>query len=91
MKNFKFLAVLLLSSVVFVSGCGHKEAVTDKPVLVKTQQAGIGSSEQSGTYSGTVKGRYETNMAFQVGGQIISRNVQAGSRVRAGGRCADGH
>ena len=84
MKNFKFLAALLLSGVVLVSGCGHKEAVTDKPVLVKTQQAGIGSSEQSGNYSGIVKGRYETNMAFQVGGQIISRNVQAGSRVRAG-------
>ena len=84
MKNFKFLAAVFLSGVVLLSGCGHKEAVTDKPVLVKTQQAGTASSESSGTYSGTVKGRYETNMAFQVGGQIISRNVQAGSRVRAG-------
>ena len=38
----------------------------------------------TGTYAGTVRGRYETNLAFQVGGQILARNVQEGSRVRAG-------
>ena len=75
MKSCKFGVVLLWSLALMLSGCGQQETAADKPVLVKTQQAGYGSSVQSGTYSGTVKGRYETNMAFQVGGQIISRNV----------------
>ena len=84
MINFKFGAAALLAVTVLFSGCGHKEAALDKPMLVKTQQAGLGTSAESGSYSGTVKGRHETNMSFQVGGQILARNVQAGSRVRAG-------
>lgn len=84
MINFKFGAAALLAVTVLFSGCGHKEAAQDKPMLVKTQQAGLGASAESGSYSGTVKGRHETNMSFQVGGQILARNVQAGSRVRAG-------
>ena len=84
MINFKFGAAALLAVTVLFSGCGHKEVAQDKPMLVKTQQAGLGASAESGSYSGTVKGRHETNMSFQVGGQILARNVQAGSRVRAG-------
>ncbi len=84
MRNFKFGITALLLVAMVLSGCGHKEAVQEKPVLVKTQQAGLGTNAASGSYSGTVKGRHETNMSFQVGGQILARNVQAGSRVRAG-------
>lgn len=84
MKNFKFCAAVLLAVTVLFSGCGHKEEAQNKPLLVKTQQAGMGAGAESGNYSGTVKGRHETNMSFQVGGQILARNVQAGSRVRAG-------
>lgn len=35
-------------------------------------------------YSGQVVGRYETNLAFQVGGRIIDRYIEAGSIVQAG-------
>ncbi|WP_296769777.1 efflux RND transporter periplasmic adaptor subunit [Selenomonas sp.] len=84
MKNFKFLTGALLMVSILVSGCSHKAETQDKPVLVKTQQAGWESNAVRGSYSGTVKGRHETNMSFQVGGQILARNVQEGSRVRAG-------
>ncbi len=84
MKNFKWgITALMLAALAF-GGCGQQEAAQDKPVLVKTQQVSLGSSVQSGSYTGTVKGRHETNMSFQVGGQILARNVQVGSRVRAG-------
>ncbi len=72
--------VLLVSA----AGCGQKQAVQEKPALVKTQQAGDQAGTAAGVYAGTVRGRYETNMAFQVGGQILARNVQVGSRVQAG-------
>lgn len=84
MRSFKVFAVLLLSAALLVTGCGKQEQAAEKPVLVKTQQAGLGANVESGDYAGTVKGRHETNMSFQVGGQILARNVQAGSRVRAG-------
>lgn len=84
MRSFKVFAVLLLSAALLVTGCGKQEQAAEKPVLVKTQQAGLGVNVESGDYAGTVKGRHETNMSFQVGGQILARNVQAGSRVRAG-------
>ncbi len=73
-------ALLALS----VAGCGDKAAAPERPPLVKTQLANADAGVVDGVYAGTVKGRYETNMAFQVGGQILARNVQAGSRVRAG-------
>lgn len=74
-------SVLAVSLLLF--GCG-KEIQTPKPPLVKVQQVNLSNAAQEENYSGVVRGRYETNLSFQVGGKIISRDVQAGSRVRAG-------
>ena len=67
MQNRKGLA-LVLAFVVALSaaGCGQKAAPAEKAPLVKTQQAGSGMEADTGTYAGTVRGRYETNLAFQV-------------------------
>lgn len=84
-NNRKGLALLMaLVMALAAAGCGQKAATVEKAPFVKTQQAGSGTEADTGTYAGTVRGRYETNLAFQVGGQILSRNVQEGSRVRAG-------
>ncbi len=65
-------------------GCG-KSAEKESPLpLVKYERAALGGSGVEGSYAGTVHGRYETNMSFQVGGQILNRNVQQGQLVRAG-------
>ena len=66
------------------SGCGKEAAPEPKLPLVRTQTVSVGSAAQSAEYSGSVHGRYEKNMAFQVGGQIIERSVQLGDRVSAG-------
>lgn len=81
-KNF-FLAAIFLSGI-FFTGCGDKKVETEKPLLVKVQKVSLQNSVGEENYSGTVRGRYETNMSFQVSGKIISRNVQAGSIVEAG-------
>ncbi len=64
----------------------HKEAPVreEKTPLVKAQVVGTEKPEAEGRYAGAVKARYETNLSFQVGGQILSRNVQVGSRVQPG-------
>lgn len=78
-------AVVAVSLVLSLSGCGQQEQPKEKAQLVKTIQVGAeGADSTAGTYSGTVKGRYESNLAFQAGGRITARNVQLGSMVHAG-------
>ena len=86
MRNFKLGAsiCLLAMAVTMAAGCGSSKQTADKAPLVKTVQAGTGAADNDNTYAGTVRGRYETNMSFQVGGQIIARNVQVGTPVRSG-------
>ena len=78
-----FAFVCLLALAALSAGCGEKEQA-ERPVLVKTQRAGAASRAAEESFPGTVRGRYETNLSFQIGGQILARNVEAGSRVRAG-------
>lgn len=84
MKNRLVVLMSLCLVLILVAGCGKKEDAAVKNQLVKTQRIALGDTLADGTYAGTVRGRYETNMGFQVGGRIISRNVQAGDRVNAG-------
>ena len=68
-NNRKGLALIMaLIMALAAAGCGQKAATVEKAPLVKTQQAGSGTEADTGTYAGTVRGRYETNLAFQVGG-----------------------
>ena len=58
------LMILLIMST--FSGCSEA-SVENKLPLVKTQLAGKVNINSESVYSGVVKGRYETNLAFQVG------------------------
>ena len=78
----KFLAVIIAVNF-FLAGC-NEEVVVPKPPLVKVQKITLANAAQEENYSGVVHGRYETNLSFQVGGKIISRDVQTGSVVRSG-------
>ena len=83
MLKKKFLSGVLATCLLVV-GCGKEETTPPKPPLVKVQQVEAANAAQEENYSGVVRGRYETALSFQVGGKIISRDVQTGSRVRAG-------
>lgn len=81
----KIMSLILCCLTLFaIAGCGEQETATEKDPLVKTQTVALGNGETTGSYPGVVKGRYETNMSFQVGGRILQRYVQAGDQVRAG-------
>lgn len=57
--------------------------VEDIP-LVRTAVIGAANAPQGYLYSGEVRGRYESQLAFQVTGKIIKRKVELGSTVKAG-------
>lgn len=60
------------------------QAVTEEAALVRTTVIGFAPAAQNHVYSGEVRGRYESQLAFQVGGKITKRNVDLGSVVSAG-------
>lgn len=69
----------------------HAEAVAvesakqpEEECLVRTTVVGSAEDAQSYVYSGEVRGRYESMLAFQAGGRIVKRNVQLGDVVHAG-------
>ncbi|AIF49802.1 efflux RND transporter periplasmic adaptor subunit [Pelosinus sp. UFO1] len=73
----------LLVSLV-VSGCSRTATTKEDVPLVRWESVKINSSAQNANYPGEVRGRYETQLAFQVSGKIIKRNVDLGSRVNPG-------
>lgn len=59
-------------------------AVTSDIPVVTTAVIGAANAAQEYTYSGEVRGRYESQLSFQVSGKIIKRNVELGSVVQPG-------
>lgn len=62
----------------------HPPEVLKEVPVVRTAVVGAAGAPQGYTYSGEVRGRYESQLAFQVNGKIAKRNVQLGSTVQAG-------
>lgn len=74
-----WIAALLLA------GCGQ-DAPTAPPDIrpVRAEQVGMHASDNRTRYAGEVRARYETALAFRVGGRISARQVEVGSAVKAG-------
>ena len=82
MHERTYVTILLAALSIGAAGCGSETAQAPPP-LVRTISVGEAAPSEAG-YTGTVEGRYETRLAFQVGGQILARNVNAGAHVHAG-------
>lgn len=77
------LGIWMIGGVVWT---GHHQPlpVAGEAALVRTTTITEASTAPEYTYSGEVRGRYESQFAFQVGGKIIKRHVDLGSVVSAG-------
>ena len=78
------LAPLALVGVIFVGGCKSdaKPAVVAQPVQVV--QIAPASTSESWSYVGTIRARFESDIAFRVGGKVTRRLVDIGASVAAG-------
>lgn len=76
------IGISLLAMVCLV-GCGQEKKAEEQIPAVRTITVGI-SEGMGDWYAGSVCGRYEKQLAFQVGGKIIARNVEVGQQVPAG-------
>ena len=86
----KNLYIALGTFLVFGTGYQLYNAIVPKPPvakaipLVRTITIGEAKLANNSIYPGAVHGRYESNLAFQVGGKINARLVNLGDKVQAG-------
>ena len=76
--------VVLTVLTVLLTGCGQHEAAPQpaRPVLTAVVQAA--TKNVANQYTGEIRSRYETVLAFRIGGKIAARLVDAGAVVKAG-------
>lgn len=77
------LIVLFLAFRLFTS-LGSEPELKKEPPLVRTVTIGSVASSEENSYPGEVRGRYESNLAFQVSGKIVRRVVNLGDAVVPG-------
>ena len=78
-----FIILLGLASLA-ATGCGAKTTPAESPLVVQAETIQPGLQTASFTYAGDVRGRYESQFAFQAGGRISERLVNNGDKVTAG-------
>jgi multidrug efflux system membrane fusion protein len=75
----------LLLTVVLLAGCDGDAPQPPADVRpVRAEQVGVQEENRSTRYAGEVHARYETALAFRVGGRVSTRQVEVGSAVKAG-------
>jgi multidrug efflux system membrane fusion protein len=79
-------SVVLVPILAFVAlaGCAKHEAAPDPVRPVELAQVKLGAMPESAGFAGEVKPRYETDLAFRIGGKIVARSVDVGARVKRG-------
>jgi len=82
--NIRVRMLVVATAILFAAGCAKQEPVagTARPVVLA--QVVAGSSGETAVFAGEVKPRYESDLAFRIGGKIVERFVDAGARVRKG-------
>lgn len=73
-----------LTSMLVLAACDQAAPPPEpvRPVRITTVSPQVYESRSS--YTGEVRARYETNLAFRVGGKIVARYVEIGSEVKKG-------
>jgi len=79
----KALGILCCLSLL-LAGCASQKPPAEEIPLVRTLTITSTTAGQTVQYPGEVRGRYETQLAFQVSGKISKRNVDSGTVVRKG-------
>ena len=80
---FRALAAILVGLIV-AGGCSKPVPAPEPMRPVLTQVIGANGAAGVTTYTGEVRSRYETQLAFRIPGKIIARQVNVGDSVRAG-------
>jgi multidrug efflux system membrane fusion protein len=78
------VVVLAAAGWQLYSSITHKPQEANYIPIVRTMTIGESIVDSSAVYPGEVRGRYESQLAFQTAGRIASRLVNVGDQVHAG-------
>jgi multidrug efflux system membrane fusion protein len=76
--------IFLLLSALVLAGCAKHEPVAEIVRPVQLAEVKLGSAANDSVFAGEVKPRHEADLAFRIGGKIIARQVEVGTRVKKG-------
>lgn len=79
-------SILIMSGVLLTSsGCREKSAPNvDRSLPVRATTVTVGPHIRRASLTGEFRARYQSDLAFRLGGRIASRNVDVGDHVAAG-------
>ena len=84
MKAQFLRAGVVLAALSLVAACSKSPLPPEPLRPVLTALVGESADDGAATYSGEVRSRYETPLAFRIGGKIAARLVDVGASVKAG-------
>jgi len=75
---------LAILAVLAAAGCAKQDTAPEplRPVLI--QAVRLAPAAASAVFPGEVRARHESDLAFRIGGKIVSREVDVGAAVRKG-------
>jgi RND family efflux transporter MFP subunit len=76
--------LVFAAALALLGGCARHEAPPEPVRPVQLAQVTLGSMAETAGFAGEVKPRYETDLAFRIGGKLVVRNVDIGVRVKKG-------
>lgn len=76
----------LCIALLTLTACNSEQSVAQKPEIrpVRAQQIQIKKLSKPSSYSGEVRARYVTDLAFRVAGKLVERKVDVGAEVKKG-------
>ena len=86
-KNYKYVGMMIffiVLGIVFFGLKEEKQKASAAPIPVKIYTVGAGEAAAAPVYAGEIHSVYETKLAFQTGGKILSRKVKSGDHVQQG-------
>jgi multidrug efflux system membrane fusion protein len=75
---------ILMALCAGLVACSGEEQVGEAPRPALVVQPGGGAQAAMSAYAGEVRAREESDLSFRVGGKLVRRNVDAGTRVKRG-------
>lgn len=80
----QFLRAAFVLAALSLAACSKSPLPPEPLRPVLTAVLGERADDNASTYSGEVRSRYETPLAFRIGGKIATRLVDVGASVKAG-------
>ncbi|PWB52324.1 MAG: efflux RND transporter periplasmic adaptor subunit [Nitrosomonadales bacterium] len=71
-------------AAIFLAACDKSTPPPLPPPVVKTLTVSQSSADAGRAHSGEIRARYETPLAFRIGGKMLERRVDTGAAVKTG-------